>query len=1044
MNSKEIFQKRFAKLNTAQKEAVNQTDGPVMVIAGPGTGKTEILAARIAHILQKDTGAEPHNILCLTFTDSGTVAMRKRLLQFIGPTAYKVNIHTFHSFCNQVIQDNLDYFGKRELDLVSDLEMVEFLESLVESFPADHLLFHASGYYEAKRLLHLFTTMKSENWTVDDIEIAVKNYLSDLPHKPEFQYKRANSAKGIQVGDIKEKDIEKEKKKMNILLEAVKQFPQYQKFLKEKGRYDYHDMILWVLEKFQQHEELLAQYQEQFLYILVDEYQDTNGSQNELLNVLSNYWDVPNIFIVGDDDQSIFRFQGANLRNIMSFYHRYKNNVQVVVLEENYRSSQNILKTAQELIEENTERLIYEIPGLQKNLIAQNTAVAQSSLQPMVIEYYNELHEQIGIVTEIEKLYQQGIDLSEVAVIYKEHKQADTIIKLLEAKNIPLQVKASVNILEDSFIQNIIRLLKYISQEIEEPYSGEHDLFHILHFPFWNIPAKDIATLLVKIRIWKKQNKSQKQQETEELSLFGLIDNDTVDTLRDLIANEIKLSSIPGLASQETIIRVGKLLDQWLKNTQSMTVLEQIEVIIQQSGILEYILESDDKIWLMRLFSTFFNFIKEESRRNPGMSLVSLLKTLEQMQLHNIRLSVQKMTFAENGIHFLTAHASKGLEFEYVFIIGCQSHMWDKKKKGFDNYNFPDTLTFSNEGNEIQEARRLMYVAITRAKEKLFLSYSAENLDGKEMEKSQFIAEVLENMNVEFEERHVDDEIILEYQTLLLAQPEEKNQELIDSEYMDIVLENYRLNVSHLNKYLRCPVSFYYENILRVPAAMNEYMAFGSAIHYALEHYFRNAKSHGVYGDEKLLFMYFDLGMKIYQDLFTSTQFERRINYGKEVLQGYYDQYKDGWNTSVIVEYNINNVEYNGIPLSGKLDKIEFDHNDVNVVDYKTGKYYRGRQRLNRPNERDPLGGDYWRQMVFYKLLIDAESKQHWNMLSAEMDFVEKDKDSGEYKKEKLYISKEDIEFVTQQVEETYKKIMNKEFLQGCGEQDCYWCNMNI
>lgn len=199
------FQEALAGLNPEQLDAVNQMDGPVLVVAGPGTGKTQILAARIGKILT-DTDALPSEILCLTYTDAGAVAMRKRLFEFIGPDAYRINIYTFHAFCNEIIQENLEYFGKLNLEALSDLDSAMLFQELIDDLSNDHLLKRFTGdkYYDAPRLKKLFSTMKTENWTEDLIKQAVQEYLDDLPNRDEFIYKRANLKAGINIGDPKQ------------------------------------------------------------------------------------------------------------------------------------------------------------------------------------------------------------------------------------------------------------------------------------------------------------------------------------------------------------------------------------------------------------------------------------------------------------------------------------------------------------------------------------------------------------------------------------------------------------------------------------------------------------------------------------------------------------------------------------------------------------------------------------------------------------------------------------------------------------------------
>jgi len=289
------FNAEIARLNEEQRRAVEHIEGPVMVIAGPGTGKTQIIAARIGHILKSDLQVAPHNILCLTYTDAGTVAMRSRLLQFIGPTAYRVNIYTFHAFCNDIIQHNLDYFGKKEMEPISDLENVQLLRELIDKLPSSHILKRLKGelYYDVPRLNDLFRQMKEEDWSPEFVSEQIDEYLADLPLRDEFIYKRPNARQGIKAGDVKQKDIDARKEKMDLLREAAKLFPVFCSMMKERGRYDYSDMILWVLNAFKNDEEFLRKYQEYYQYFLVDEFQDTSGAQNELLQQLINFWMPP-------------------------------------------------------------------------------------------------------------------------------------------------------------------------------------------------------------------------------------------------------------------------------------------------------------------------------------------------------------------------------------------------------------------------------------------------------------------------------------------------------------------------------------------------------------------------------------------------------------------------------------------------------------------------------------------------------------------------------------------------------------------------------
>ena len=346
------FAKELKRLNPAQKVAVEQIDGPVLVIAGPGTGKTHILTSRIGNILL-ETDTQPHNILCLTFTDAGVYAMRERLLELIGPEAHRVHIFTFHSFCNKIIKERMELFGRHDLEPLSELERVEIVRKLIDGLPQNHPLKQGKRdrYFYESQLYDLFQRMKSEAWTVKYVHEKIDEYLADLPSRPEYIYQR--KTKDAVKGDLKQAKIDEQVERMERLRAASHLFPNYNAAMQQARRYDFADMILWVLREFERNEALLRNYQEQYLYFLVDEYQDTNGSQNAILHKLIEYWDNPNVFIVGDDDQSIFEFQGARLKNLLDFHDDFQEDLTLVLLEDNYRSSQKILDSSKVLIDKN-------------------------------------------------------------------------------------------------------------------------------------------------------------------------------------------------------------------------------------------------------------------------------------------------------------------------------------------------------------------------------------------------------------------------------------------------------------------------------------------------------------------------------------------------------------------------------------------------------------------------------------------------------------------------------------------------------------------
>lgn len=1031
MNNKESqqynqrFQEVYQRLNERQREAVDNTEGPVMVIAGPGTGKTQILASRIGKILH-ETDFLPHNILCLTYTDAGTVAMRKRLTDFIGPDAYRVNIHTFHSFCNEVIQDNLSLFEKNTLDPISDLEKIQLLKTLIDGFSKDNPLKRYRGdvYFDMRNLAHLFSTMKREGWTVPFIRENVEKYVDSLPEREEYVYKRASGR--FKKGDLKEEKLAGEREKMTRLLAAVEQFDVFQQLMHKANRYDFDDMINWVIRAFEQNPNLLLDYKERFQYILVDEYQDTSGTQNRLIQLLTGGEEKPNVFVVGDDDQSIYRFQGANIENMEQFAgEHYAQELRTIVLTQNYRSVQNILDVSMSVIGYNKgSRLVDKLDGLSKQLTASNAKLTPLDIPPVIRRYNTPRDEMAGITTEVEQVLAQGVLPGKIAIIYKENKYGEELAQYFRLKKLPFYSKRNINLFELPFAKKVIHILRYIACELETPYSGDDLLFEIMHYDFYKIPPIEAARISIEVA---EKGYSEKTSIRKYLQDWNKTRNPTLFSL----------------APHEEAMRLGNLLEKWIADAHNVTLQQLFSNIVSEGGILGYIMASPEKIWLMKILQALFDFVKDETHRHPEMNIVSIMETVDLMESNGLAIPLVQVSGNEKGVNLLTAHGAKGLEFEYVFLAGTNSHLWEKKKKSASGFSFPDTV-FATEATSTdeQELRRLFYVAITRAEKHLYISYPEFRQDGKPLEPSMFISEILQNHILPQHKIDVPDETLFAFEALQYGKELAPEIEKVDQLFIDTLLNGFTMNVTALNNYLRCPLAFYYQNLVRVPTGRSESTEFGSAVHFALEKLFQKMQEKGAFPPREEFIKDFKYSMLRNRECFTKEAFKRRMEYGEDILSAYYDKYIHTWNTVVSIERNVRNVVVNGVPLKGKIDKLEFNGNEVNVVDYKTGDYEKTKKdyrKFDRPNQRDPNGGDYWRQAVFYKILLDNYKQKNWQVVSTEFDFIEPNKQK-EYFKEKIDILPEDITTVNQQIKDSWIRIQNKEFYTGCGKEDCKWC----
>ncbi len=933
---RERFLKEYDRLNPEQKEAVDTIEGPVMVVAGPGTGKTQILASRIARILL-ETQVSPSNILCLTYTDAGTVAMRKRLLHFLGTEAYKVNIHTFHSFCNKVIQQNTRQLKKQDLEPLSDLERVQYIKELIDGFDNDSELkrFKGEVYYDLQHLARLFSDMKREAWDPAVLLQKIDHYIQvTVPEN--YTNKRSKEVKLTADG---QKQIEKMLKSKA----AIEAFTTYQSILAARNRYDFDDMINWVIRLFEDHPDVLLGYQEQLQYILVDEYQDTSGSQNKIVQMLSSYWeDNPNLFVVGDDDQSIYRFQGANVENMMAIRTRLEKNLKTVVLNANYRSVQPILDAARALIDKNKKRLINQVPGLTKNLTAARPELKQLNILPEIRIYENEFSENAHIALSVKALIDAGTPAGRIGIIYREHKYGDELQKFLHLAGVPYYVKKSLDLLNDHFISRILNIMRYFIAEDDKPYSGEYLLFEMLHYHFFSIEPLTIA------RITNEVYENQRRKKGPQ-------------TLREYInAVDAKQSGMlfPTDEVSGELGKIGAVLNMLQKEAHNLPLQQWFEKLINEAGVLSYIMESEEKIWLMEKLSCLFDYIKDETHRNPLCTVKDFIILSDLMLDNSLRLPLVQTTGNETGVNLLSCHGSKGLEFEHVFLLGARSDIWEDKKKRNTGFSLPpsvfegsDERSTITEEDEQEELRRLFYVSVTRAEKHLYISCPKMKNDGKELMPSGFVEDIRLALNLEAEHITLDDEAKFRFQSLRFGLIRKPILEKAEKDYIDGILSTFAMNVTALNNYLDCPLKFYYNTLVKVPGAKSEHASFGSAVHTALKQFYDNSKLHAAYPAKEFFIEQFNHALHKEREVFTAESYARFKEHGSRVLTAYYEHKFANKKAEQLIqnEYRLDNVALDTVPLKGFADLITFYGNDIIITDFKTGDPVKAKAQFKKP-----------------------------------------------------------------------------------------------
>ncbi len=977
------FKELYSSLNEEQKKAVELIDGPVLIVAGPGTGKTNLITARVANILSK-TDSNPENILCLTFTDSASQEMRNRIRNLIGLTGNKVEINTYHAFCNNIIHSHPEYFDDLDLQALSEVETHTVVRKLIDNLKSDNILFRAKGdrYYDVERLIKIFSEMKKENMTA----VQIANEIDKIP-KQEKKYERTKAASLL--------------------------FDDYVKGLKEIHRYDYDDMILNVIGVFQKYPELLLTYQEQYHYIMVDEFQDSNGSQFKLLQLLLNYWDRPNILCVGDDDQCIFEFQGARLNNIREFNRKY--NPEIIMLNKNYRSVPAILNASGTLINYNLDRLINHLDGLSKNLSSEGKEVKELQILPN-IQIYNSLFEEAAdIVKKIEELWKNNSDsINQIAVIYRENIQSEFIAELLRKKEIPFTTRRTQNLLHHPIYKMVMEMLTHLTNEISQTSSGDLALFKIMHYPWFKIDSVDIARISIS---------SSRSKTPIRINL-----------------NDQKKLNLLTLNNPEAVILFNNIMKGLFSNIYKYSPVKYIEFIINNSGLLKYIIneEMGDVNDGLKILTSLFEAVISESKICKITTLEELVAHFKKIEEMNISINVETSIGTSKGVTLSTCHSSKGLEFERVFIIGCTENKW-KKKVGRNSFSLPPGLySETQEDKNNESARRLFYVGMTRAKKYLQLSYSKNSIDTNAISKqeipSKFISEIESSNSVNVSTTSsLTQEELNSYQKIYLQSKTSKFEVKYNSDLIDEYISTMVLSTSSLSSLINCGTAFYYEKILKAPSVTNESMILGSSVHLGL-------KIIGTKKEKTILkniISVFEIDLKKNTIYLSTERYKRLHDHGNNILNDYYSQKINTWQNIIKTESIISKIDYNGINLSGMIDRIDETTDGKIVYDYKTSKIdSEKKKKLLPPSEENVDGGEYWRQLVFYKLLLSIKEKNN-GPKNGIIAFLEREKGTVDFKEVMLTFTSDDIEQLWTIIIKYINQLKNHE-IHSCN--DCDWC----
>jgi len=1148
------FDTRYATLNANQRQAVNYIHGSLLVIAGPGTGKTELLSMRTAQILRQ-TDTLPDSILCLTFTESGAANMRQRLRQIIGEDAYKIAIHTFHSFGTEIINQHREYFFhgadsqpadeltqhqivtgilegldwrnplsvKNNGEFVYTSELIRVISEFKQSglTPAELRLVMADNQRViadiahdiqqvfatkiSKKTIELFAPLAEkiaerigeENAAKTSKEGATElseNAASSAPHhatpsaalpssitpyahvlalsiahatqeaidasstKPLTAWKNKWCEKNA-AGEFVLKDATASEK----LSAAIDVYEAYGNVLAKRSLFDYDDMILSVIQACEFHPELRANLQEQFQFIMVDEFQDTNLAQLRLLFDLTGDEDNPNIMAVGDDDQAIFSFQGADAGNIHRFRQHY-HDPKIIVLTDNYRSATDILTAARGVITQGTDRLENTIDGLSKQLTAHASG---SGARVEIQEFASVSEERAGVAQHIAELIKRGKDPAHITVIARHHKELIELLPYLYRQNLTVNYERHDDILEQNIIQTLDKLVRVVIAIHQNNLDVANSLLpEVIAHPAFGFSALDIWRL------------SLHAYNNRQLWLESMLANSTFQPFGEWLLERAK--DVPNLPLEEQLDKLLGLeidagitpIDSSLRAGRQRTLgLQSLHGVDQSNSssacsdksslpptnedvraTIAVRSPSEDS---SRNSLAAHYFSPEALAEHPDAYLTTLesLRTLRQklrdrvtdeiptladflefINLHRstkTRLThIRPQASALGGaINLMTAHKSKGLEFPHVFVIGAIDSAWGEKVRSRSRLiRYPANLQLQPAGASYDERLRLFFVAMTRAKTTLTMTYSQTNDAGSDTMIASFLTDhaptIIPAINTPAAQITVAQ---TDWSTRLSAP--------ITAELKDVLaptLETYKLSVTHLNNFLDVsrggPQNFLLNNLLRFPSAKSPAASYGTAIHASLQ------QLHNLLGADHHL----PPAEHILHHFRTSLEaqhlppgdFELYLDKGTAALTAFLDAKSSDFRDTELAEFDFahQGVVVGGARLTGKLDVADIDkHNKtIFVTDYKTGKpshSWKGTSDYEKIKLHK-----YRQQLMFYQLLVTSSRDYgNFSFTGARLQFVEPDTKTGDILSLEDTFSEEELAEFARLINVVWRKITTLE-----------------
>jgi DNA helicase-2/ATP-dependent DNA helicase PcrA len=866
-------------LNPVQRDAVSHGSGPLLIIAGAGTGKTKVITHRIAYLIASKL-AKPEEILAVTFTEKAANEMEERV-DLLIPYSYSfVEISTFNSFGERVLRDySIELGYSPDFKLLDDVEQAIFFRERLFQFP---LKYYRPLSYPAKHIQELLNAIKR----LKQEDIKPDKYLE---YSKAFVKRASNKA---------------EKEEAQKHLEVSRVYESYQELLKKEGKIDFEDQVLLVVELFRKRPSILREFQEKYKYILVDEFQDTNHIQFELLKLLAA--NHRNLTVCGDDDQSIFRFRGASLSNIRDFRKIYPD-YQKVVLNFNYRSTQDILDSASQLIRKNNpDRLEFE-EEIDKKL----ESTIQSDGKCIYRLPFDTLSQEADNVARIigEKV-KEGYKYGDIAILVRRNADADPFLRALNMKEIPFRFSGSRGLYSQEEVKNLVSFIKSLTD-----FEDSKSLFYLALSEIYRADAYDLTVIsnyahkknLPLHKVFKKIYEGQ---------------------------NPVEISS----STEAVIKKIFEELLFFVKLSSSQSAGRVIYSFIERSGYLKTLVEmmspqAELKIKNIRIF---FDKVKNFSELTEDDSIRSFAQHLELLQQVGDNPATAEAELEEDAVHVLTVHKAKGLEFSVVFMVSLISDRFPGRERK-EKIPIPDKIlkdkvpkgaAYRSEQKEkiyFQEERRLFYVGMTRTKNFLYLTW-ARDYGLKRLKKvSPFVLEA-------FDLSKMSDEVL---QTSALeeikryAEPV-PHPRVVSEERSEGVLT---LSYFQVDDYLTCPLRYKYRHIMRIPVLPHHNLVFGRVLHNTIHFYLQSKMSGKKFSVEEFLRAFEDRWIN--EGFLSREHEEMRKKAGRKALRRFFRREEDSGLLPHFLEKSFK-WQKDDVKFVGRWDRINSTQEGAVVIDYKS------------------------------------------------------------------------------------------------------------